>query len=73
MTIVTCPKEYVDFAHTLADKSEKIILKYFRSEINVESKNDDTPVTVADKESESLIRELIIKKYLSRFIIKYSS
>ena len=69
MTIGTCPKEDVDFAHTLADKSEKVILKYFRSEINVESKNDDTPVTIADKESESVIRDMIANQYPNHGII----
>lgn len=63
MIISSCPNEYVSFAHTLADESEKILMRYFRSKINIQSKKDNTPVTVADTESESLIRNLIARKY----------
>jgi len=63
MIISSCPNEYVNFAHTLADESEKILMRYFRSKINIQSKKDNTPVTVADTESESLIRNLIARKY----------
>ena len=69
MILNTCPKEYVDYIHTLADESEKIIMKYFRSKINVESKNDNTPVTIADSDSELLIRDLITKKYPNHGIL----
>ena len=69
MTLNYCPKEFIEFSNLLSEESSKIILKYFRSDYNVESKNDSTPVTVADKESESLIRELIIKKYPNHGII----
>ena len=63
MNLVTCPKEYINFIHVLAEESAKHILKYFRTKIKIDSKNDSTPVTIADKESESIIRELISKKY----------
>ncbi len=63
MIISSCPNEYVSFAHTLADESEKVLMKYFRSKINIQSKKDNTPVTIADTESESLIRNLIARKY----------
>ena len=55
MTLNYCPKEFIEFSNLLSEESSKIILKYFRSDVNVESKKDNTPVTVADKESESLI------------------
>ena len=63
MNLNSCPKEYVSFAHHLADESSKVILKYFRSNINIKSKKDNSPVTIADMRSEKLIRELIAKKY----------
>ena len=47
----------------LSDESSKVILKYFRSKFDVESKKDNTPVTIADRETESLIRDMIGKKY----------
>mgnify|MGYP001316996643 CR=1 FL=1 len=69
MTLNYCPKEFIEFSNFLSEESSKIILKYFRSEVKVESKEDSTPVTIADKESELLIRELIIKKYPNHGIL----
>ena len=69
MTLNYCPKEFIEFSNFLSEESSKIVLKYFRSDVNVESKKDSTPVTIADKECESLIRELIIKKYPNHGIL----
>tara|TARA_B100000686_G_C16611601_1_gene874119 strand:+ start:234 stop:1016 length:783 start_codon:yes stop_codon:yes gene_type:complete len=69
MSIITCPKEYIEFANLLADESSEIILKYFRSELDIESKSDNSPVTIADKETETLIREKILKKYKNHGIL----
>lgn len=69
MVLSSCPKEYLKFAHKLSEESEKIILNYFRSEIKVQSKNDNTPVTIADQESELLIRDLIGKEYPNHGIL----
>ena len=63
MNTTTCPKEYVDFINILAEESSKILLKYFRTKLKIDSKIDNTPVTIADKECESLIRDIILKKY----------
>ena len=69
MNLKKCPQEYVNYIHTLADQSEKIIMKHFRSKINVRSKKDNTPVTIADMDCELLIRELINKKYPNHGIL----
>ena len=61
--------ELKSFANTLADKSEIIIMEYFRQKLNIERKNDDTPVTIADKKSEEIIRSLINKQYPDHGII----
>ena len=55
--------EYLKFAHELADASGKIIRKYFRSKMSVEDKADDSPVTVADRLTETIMREMISKKF----------
>ena len=62
-------KEFVSFANTLADKSAKIIMQYFRRQLNIETKEDNTPVTIADKNCEEKIRELINKTYPSHGIV----
>jgi len=56
--------EYLKFAHELADASGKVIRKYFRSKMTVENKADDSPVTVADRLTETIMREMISKKFL---------
>jgi len=55
--------EYKNFCKVLAEASAKVIAKYFRTEISVESKNDNSPVTIADKKAEEIMRELIMKQF----------
>lgn len=62
-------KEFKDFCKLLADESGKIIKDYFRSDIKIESKNDESPVTIADKKTEERMRELIMKRYPSHGIL----
>ena len=62
-------KEFISFANTLADKSSEIIMRYFRHRFNIETKEDNTPVTIADKSCEEKIRELIKQAYPSHGII----
>ena len=38
-------KEFISFANILADKSSEIIMQFFRHQLNIETKNDNTPVT----------------------------
>jgi Archaeal fructose-1,6-bisphosphatase and related enzymes of inositol monophosphatase family len=56
-------EEYKKFANILADESENIIMQYFRQNFQIEKKDDKSPVTIADKNSELRIRELIKKEY----------
>ncbi len=62
-------KEFVSLANILADKSAEVIMQYFRCQFNIETKEDNTPVTIADKNSEEKIRELIMQTYPSHGII----
>ncbi len=55
--------ELKKFCKTLSDESGKVIRKYFRSNVNVEVKEDESPVTVADKTAEEVMRSLIEKKF----------
>jgi myo-inositol-1(or 4)-monophosphatase len=55
--------ELKDFCKHLTQKSGDNIRKYFRSELQIESKSDDSPVTIADKSTEEILRELIMKEY----------
>lgn len=46
-----------------AKESGKILNKYFRTNLNVDTKDDKSPVTVADKESENKIVSIIKKPF----------
>ena len=56
-------KDIVKFANQLADESAKITMNYFRQNIKIENKSDNTPVTIADKNSELRMRKLIKEKF----------
>lgn len=55
--------ELKNFCNYLADESGKIIRSYFRSSVIIETKSDQSPVTVADKKAEEKMRELIMKEF----------
>jgi myo-inositol-1(or 4)-monophosphatase len=56
-------KELKLFAEELAMLSGKIIKQYWRTNVKIENKADESPVTIADKKAEELMRELIMKQY----------
>ncbi|MCB0122973.1 MAG: hypothetical protein KDE58_12050 [Caldilineaceae bacterium] len=53
------PDELIPFAKELADASATVIRQYFRTDYTVESKADDSPVTIADRNAEEAMRKLI--------------
>jgi histidinol phosphatase-like enzyme (inositol monophosphatase family) len=55
--------EFKFFSKELAKASSDIIRQYFRTEVNIETKEDNSPVTIADKKAEEVMRELISKNY----------
>lgn len=62
-------EEFTSFANFLAEESANITLKYFRQTFTTENKEDATPVTIADKKAELIIRDLINKTYPSHGIL----
>ena len=61
--------EYLKFAYELADASGKVIRKYFRSKMTVEDKEDDSPVTVADRMAETVMRKMISIKFPDHVVL----
>ena len=61
--------EFEQFALDLADASGSVIRKYFRANLTIEDKPDNSPVTVADRLAETVIREMINKKYPTHDIL----
>lgn len=62
-------QEFVDFTKQLAQASGDIINSYFRTGVTVESKADDSPVTIADKKAEEVMRKMIMKQFPEHGII----
>jgi inositol-phosphate phosphatase/L-galactose 1-phosphate phosphatase/histidinol-phosphatase len=55
--------EFITFAHALADAAGDAIRPFFRTNVGVEIKQDASPVTIADREGEKIMREMIMKRY----------
>ena len=51
------------FIKYLAAESGKIIKGYYRTNLNVETKGDNSPVTIADKKTEEFLREELMKRF----------
>ena len=64
-----CLEPFIDLAERLADASGAIVRRYFRTTIEVEDKPDESPVTVADREAEAAIRELIEEAFPDHGIV----
>ncbi|MFP3998249.1 MAG: inositol monophosphatase family protein [Desulfobacterales bacterium] len=62
-------QSYMDFAAETAYLAGRLTLGYFQAGVRPEYKEDDTPVTVADKKAEELIRSRIEKKYPDHAVI----
>lgn len=56
-------RDQLDFAIATAREAGRLTLGYFQRPLLEESKADDTPVTVADREAERLVRERIDSRY----------
>ena len=56
-------KEYLNFANKFSEVSGNILKKKFNKSFDIETKNDGSLVTEADKEIESLFRDSLMKKY----------
>lgn len=66
--------ELVSFANQLADEAREVILPFWRKPIEVESKMEhgrpiaESPVTIADRQAEEVMRKLIEERYPSHGI-----
>jgi len=56
-------EELLDFTRLLANASAGIIRNYYRTSFRVDLKADQSPVTVADRLAEEVMRDLIMRRY----------
>jgi inositol-phosphate phosphatase / L-galactose 1-phosphate phosphatase / histidinol-phosphatase len=55
--------DYLAFAHELADRAGEVLRRYYRAPISVDYKVDESPVTIADREAEGVMRDLIRSRF----------
>jgi histidinol phosphatase-like enzyme (inositol monophosphatase family) len=55
--------DFRDFAETLADRARAMSLPRFRRKLNVQIKDDESPVTAVDRDVEAMVRECIRAAY----------
>ncbi|MEO8557694.1 MAG: histidinol-phosphatase [Rhodospirillales bacterium] len=48
-----------NLAHELAEAAGQVVRRYFRTPVGVDVKPDQSPVTIADRETEAVMRDLI--------------
>jgi histidinol phosphatase-like enzyme (inositol monophosphatase family) len=58
-----------DFAAELAWNAGRVTLRYFQTDLRAELKADESPVTIADKQSERLMREMIEARFPDHSIL----
>jgi inositol-phosphate phosphatase / L-galactose 1-phosphate phosphatase / histidinol-phosphatase len=63
------PDGLVAFAEEVADAAGAIIRRYFRSGVEIVDKPDLSPVTIADREAEAAIRNLVAARYPGHGIV----
>ena len=62
-------RSYLEFATELAFRAGRLTLGYYQTGVRPDLKSDDTPVTVADRDAEALIRGEIEKRYPRHAIV----
>ena len=61
--------DYMSFAVDVAFQAGRLALSHFQRPIAIDRKSDDSPVTVADRGAEELMRELIASRYPEHSIL----
>ena len=69
MAIAAQAEACAALAHVMADAAAEITLPYFRTNLTIEDKTDESPVTRADRETEAALRRLINKAFPGHGII----
>ena len=57
------PHEFLCTAIYAADQARTVTQRHFRTPLGITSKSDNSPVTIADKETESLICEILLSRH----------
>jgi histidinol phosphatase-like enzyme (inositol monophosphatase family) len=66
---MTSTREYLDFATDIAFRAGRLTLSYFQTGVEADRKEDLSPVTIADKSAEELLRRLIEERFPRHAIV----
>ena len=55
------PHHLIGLANELADAARPIAARYFRTQVAIDDKTDNSPVTIADREAETAMRDLLTR------------
>ncbi|MBF0876299.1 inositol monophosphatase family protein [Gluconobacter cerevisiae] len=58
----TVVQSAIDAATACADTARKIVLPYFRTSLRADAKSDDSPVTIADRQAEQAMRDILAER-----------
>lgn len=64
-----CPDSFLETAEILAETARGVISRHFRTRIAVDSKSDESPVTVADRETEAALRQVLAERHPEHGIV----
>lgn len=62
-------ERFAALAYSLAEITRSVSMRYFRNEFRTDTKDDSSPVTIADRECERLMRERILGAFPDHGII----
>ena len=62
-------QEYLKFARETAYQAGRLTLEYFNKGITADAKADGSPVTVADRGAEQLIRRAVVQRYRDHAVL----
>jgi histidinol phosphatase-like enzyme (inositol monophosphatase family) len=66
---VVSTREYVDFATDAAFRAGRLALAHFQTGVHVDRKKDASPVTIADRGGEELLRRIIGERFRGHAIV----
>jgi histidinol-phosphatase len=69
MTHLTSTQTFLDFAVDAAWQAGRLTLAHFQTDVAVEHKADESPVTIADRGAEQLLRRLIEDRFPDHAIV----
>ncbi|HJR65561.1 MAG TPA: histidinol-phosphatase [Gemmatimonadaceae bacterium] len=63
MTQVTTQRALLDAVHEAARVAGDVAMRHYRTSLAIESKSDGSPVTIADREAETAVRDWITRRF----------